>query len=93
MEEKNDEVQKSWFPIVCFSYILLDGGDLLNSFLLSLGVAFVFYLKNGNGFYFDFFKESIYSLSKAIPGGSILGSGLWIKARLQARKDNKTSIK
>ncbi|WP_071889331.1 hypothetical protein [Serratia rubidaea] len=58
-------------------------------FLLSLGIEFIFYLKNDNEFNFDFFKESTYALSKAIPGGSILGVGIWIKAWFQERKDKK----
>ncbi|MBS0856857.1 MULTISPECIES: hypothetical protein [unclassified Tatumella] len=62
-------------------------------FLLSLGIAFIFYLGNDSGFYFDFFKEATYSLSKAVPGGSILGSGLWIKVWLQERKDKKSLSK
>ncbi|MTD28996.1 hypothetical protein [Erwinia sorbitola] len=58
-------------------------------FLLSLSIALIFYLKNGDDLYFDFLQESIYALRKALPGGIILGSGLWIKSWLQARKDKK----
>ncbi len=62
-------------------------------FLLSLGIAFIFYVKDSSGFYFNFIKESIYSLSKAVPGGSILGSGIWIKSWLQEKKDKKSFSK
>lgn len=84
----NDEIQKGWFSVVYFPHRLLDGCDFFNSFLLSFGIALIFHLKNGNEFYFDFFKESTYSLSKAIPGGGILEGGIWIKAKLQERKDS-----
>lgn len=60
-------------------------------FLLSLSISLIFYLKTGNDFYFNFLQESIYALRKSIPGGIILGSGLWIKVRLQERKDKKSS--
>ncbi|WP_455813864.1 hypothetical protein [Pseudomonas graminis] len=87
------QFKKVGFPLFIFLILYWMVAIFLIIFLLSLGIAFVFYLKNGNEFYFDFFKESTYSLSKAIPGGSILGVGIWIKARLQERKDSKTSVK
>lgn len=59
-------------------------------FLSSLSIALIFHLKNGNEFYFDLLQESIYTLRKAIPSGVILGTGLWIKAWLQERKDKKS---
>lgn len=80
---------KVGFPFFIFLIFYWTVAIFLIVFLLNLGIAFVFYLKNGNELYFDFFKESTYSLSKAIPGGSILGVGIWIKAWLQARKDKK----
>jgi len=76
---------KLFFFLVAYWVIAI----FLIVFLLSLSIAFIFFLKNGNGFYFDFFKESIYSLSKAVPGGIILGSGLWVKAWLQQRKEKR----
>jgi hypothetical protein len=85
--------KKVGIPLFIFLILYWMLAIFLIVFLLSLGVAFIFYLKNGSEFYFDFFKESTYSLSKAIPGGSILGSGIWIKAKLQERKDKKTSVK
>lgn len=75
---------KIGFPLLIFLILYWMVAIFLIVFLLSLGVAFIFYLKNGNEFYFDFFEESTYSLSKAIPGGSILGAGIWIKVWLQA---------
>ena len=58
-------------------------------FLISLGIALLFYFKNDNTLYFDWIKESIYAIKKAVIGGSVLGIGIWVKARLQARKDKK----
>lgn len=60
---------------------------LLIVFLFTLGIAIFFYLRVGNEFYFDFFKELKYSLRKAVPGGSILGIGIWIKAWLEEREN------
>ena len=80
-------------PLFIFLIIYWVAAIFLIIFLLSLSIALIFYLKNGNEFYFDFLQESIYALRKAIPGGIILGSGLWIKARLQERKDKKSSAR
>lgn len=54
--------------------------------LVGLGVALLFYLKSGNAFYFDWIKESVYSMRKAVPGGGVLGAGIWIKSKLQEKK-------
>jgi len=56
-------------------------------FVIGIGVAFIFYLKTDNSFYFDWINESIYALNRAVPGGGVLGIGIWIKARLQEKKD------
>lgn len=79
--------KKVRWPLFIFLVLYWVIAIFLIIFLLSLGIALIFYLKNGGDFYFDFFKESAYSLSKAVPGGSVLGSGLWIKAWLQQRKE------
>nr|WP_024964877.1 hypothetical protein [Pantoea sp. IMH] len=80
--------KKVGFPLFIFLIVYWMVAIFLIVFLLSFGIALIFHLKNGNEFYFDFFKESTYSLSKAIPGGGILGGGIWIKAKLQERKDS-----
>lgn len=85
--------KKVGFPLLVFLVLYWMAAIFLIVFLLSLGIALIFYFKNGNDFHFDFFKESIYSLSKAIPGGGILGFGIWIKAKLQDRKDKKERLK
>ncbi|MFU9138220.1 hypothetical protein [Erwinia tasmaniensis] len=82
--------KKIGLPLFIFLILYWMAAIFLIIFLLSLSIAFIFYFKNGNEFYFDFLQESIYALRKAIPGGIILGSGLWIKARLQERKDKKS---
>lgn len=82
--------KKIGIPLFIFLILYWMVAIFLIIFLLSLSIALIFYLKNGNEFYFDFLQESIYALRKAIPGGIILGSGLWIKARLQERKDKKS---
>ena len=79
--------KKAGLPLLIFLVIYWMIVIFLIVLLSSFCIAFIFYLKNSNDFYFDFFNESIYSLSKAVPGGSVLGVGIWIKARLQARKD------
>lgn len=83
--------KKVGLPLFIFLIIYWVVAIFIIVFLLSLGIALIFHWKNGSELYFDFFKESTYSLSKAIPGGSILGSGLWIKARLQERKRKRES--
>lgn len=85
--------QKVGFPLFIFLVLYWMVAIFVITFLLSLGIAYIFYLKDGNEFYFDFFKKSIYCLNKAIPGGSILGGGIWIKAKLQERKVIKTPVK
>lgn len=87
MEGKNNDLQKRWMAIIYFPRFILGDCNFFNNFFIKLGNCIDFYLKNGGDFYFDFFKESAYSLSKAVPGGSVLGSGLWIKAWLQQRKE------
>lgn len=82
--------KKIGIPLFIFLILYWMVAIFLIIFLLNLSIALIFYLKNGNEFYFDFLQESIYALRKAIPGGIILGSGLWIKARLQERKDKKS---
>ncbi|WP_143806255.1 hypothetical protein [Pantoea latae] len=82
-------LKKVGLPLWAFLVLYWIIAIFLILFLLSLSIAFIFFLKNGNGFYFDFLKESSYSLSKAVPGGSILGSGLWVKAWLQQRKEKR----
>lgn len=58
-------------------------------FLISLGIALLFYFKNDNTLYFDWITESIYAIKKAVIGGSVLGIGIWVNARLQSRKNKK----
>ncbi|MFP1741049.1 hypothetical protein [Lonsdalea quercina] len=82
--------KKIGMPLFIFLILYWVVAIFLIIFLLSLSIALIFYLKNGNEFYFNFLQESIYALRKAIPGGIILASGLWIKARLQERKDKKS---
>ena len=81
--------KKVGFPLFVFLVLYWIVAIFVIIFLLSLGIAFIFYLKDGNEFYFDFFKKSAYCLNKAIPGGSILGCGIWIKAKLQERENIK----
>lgn len=81
--------KKVGFPMLIFLIFYWVTAIFLIIFLLSLSIALIFSLKNDNDFYFNLLKESVYALRKAIPGGIILGVGLWIKAWLQARKDKK----
>lgn len=75
------------FIFLIFYWVLV---IFLVVFLVSLGIAFLFYFKNENTLYFDWIKESIYALKKAVLGGSVLGIGIWAKARLLARKKKKS---
>ena len=80
-------------PVFIFLIIYWVAAIFFIIFLLSLSVALIFYLRNGNEFYFHFLQESVYALRRAIPGGLILGSGLWLKSWLLERKNKKFTNK
>lgn len=58
---------------------------------IGLSVSLIFYLKNGNVFHFDWIKESVYAIEKAVPGGGVLGAGIWIKAKIEENKRKKNA--
>ncbi|MDU4291661.1 hypothetical protein [Mixta calida] len=57
-------------------------------FLCQLGVSAVFYFRDGQ-FLFSWEDALNIALKKGSVAGFILGIGLWIKAKLQERKDKK----
>jgi hypothetical protein len=56
-----------------------------------LGRLIVFF--RANVLFFDWGKDIFYSLKVGASAGTLAGIGIWIKARLQERKDEKSSIK
>ncbi|MFG1172493.1 hypothetical protein AAFN90_02600 [Erwiniaceae bacterium CAU 1747] len=57
-------------------------------FMCQLGVSTVFFMLDGS-FLFSW-KDALYlALKKGCIAGLVLGVGLWIKAKLQERKDKK----
>ncbi|KAB8310059.1 hypothetical protein EH228_12195 [Erwinia endophytica] len=42
---------------------------------------------------FDWEKDVFYSLKVGASAGTLAGIGIWIKAKLQERKDKKSSVK
>lgn len=72
-------------------FILVGCNVLIFIFLVFLGrlLATVFvYFKIGS-FLFDWKETAFISLKKGVAIGFTLGLGLWIKVRLQERKDSK----
>lgn len=61
----------------------------LTIFFAVLGVAIFFFLTNGNVLNFDWLAQGISAVRKGVSAGAVLGIGIWIKARLQERKDKK----
>jgi len=61
-------------------------------FVASFIGSVLIYFKVGS-FLFDWTETILLSLKKGLVIGVTLGIGLWIKARLQERKDSKTSVK
>lgn len=61
-------------------------------FICQLGVSTFFYFSDGQ--FLFLWREAFHiALQKGCIAGFILGIGLWIKAKLQERKDSKTSAK
>lgn len=56
-----------------------------------LGRLIVFF--KANVLFFDWEKDIFYSLKVGASAGTLAGIGIWIKARLQERKDKKSSTK
>ncbi|MCX0499935.1 hypothetical protein [Erwinia billingiae] len=56
-----------------------------------LGRLIVFF--RANVLFFDWGKDIFYSLKVGASAGTLAGISIWIKARLQERKDEKSSIK
>ena len=66
--------------IYCFiAFVLIVMGGCLLGRLLA-------YIKTGLLF-MDWIKDIKYSLRVGLPTGVLTGAGIWIKAKLQARKD------
>lgn len=59
-------------------------------FFVSFSIAVLFYFKV-DSFNFNWVSEFSYALNKSMPSGTVLGIGIWIKAKLSERKDKKTS--
>ncbi|WP_406670430.1 hypothetical protein [Raoultella terrigena] len=56
-----------------------------------LGRLMVFF--KTNVLFFDWGKDLFYSLKVGIYAGALAGIGIWIKSRLQDRKDKKERLK
>ncbi|WEF12520.1 hypothetical protein M9782_04295 [Pectobacterium actinidiae] len=54
--------------------------------LIRLGVASVFFFKNGT-FYFSWYNGVIDAVKKGLSGGVPLGIGIWIMSRLKLNKE------
>ncbi len=78
--------QKIGFSLLVFLVAYWIMAIFIIILLIGLGVALIFYLKSNNSFYFDWIEESIYAIKKSVPGGGILGVGIWIKAKLEDKK-------
>lgn len=75
--------------ILCIYWLFV---IFLTVFLVSLGIAMIFYLQDGN-FYFSWEKEVFYSLRYGLSGGLPLGIGIWFMSWIKARKEKYSSPK
>lgn len=69
--------------IICIFFMAIAG--------CLLGRLIVFF--KANVLFFDWGKDIFYSLKVGASAGTLAGIGIWIKAKLQERKDKKTLSK
>lgn len=72
-----------------FSCVIILYTAIISAYLLA---SIIIYFKM-DVFYFDWKEAFFDAFRKGIVGGSILGFGIWIKAKLQERKNKKESDK
>jgi uncharacterized membrane protein (UPF0182 family) len=81
--------KKIGFPLLCFLIVYWVVAIFFIIISIAFGVALFFYLKSVNNFYFNWKKESLYAIRKAVTGGEILGAEIWFKAKLKEKKLTK----
>ncbi|AIJ09119.1 MULTISPECIES: hypothetical protein [Edwardsiella] len=62
----------------------------LTIFFAVLGVAVFFFLTNGNALNFDWLAQGISAVRKGVSAGTVLGIGIWGKAKMEENKRKKS---
>ncbi|KNC92567.1 hypothetical protein [Trabulsiella odontotermitis] len=86
------QLNKTAFPyliFVCFYWFLV---IFITVFLISLGVAIIFYLQDGS-FLFSWWEELYYSLGYGLSAGIPLGVGCWFLSWMKERQKKQSPPK
>ncbi|WP_202303618.1 hypothetical protein [Dryocola clanedunensis] len=83
------KINKTGFYYFLFLCIYWPFVIFITVFLVSLGIAIIFYLQDGK-FFFSWKKEAFYSVKYGLSGGLPLGAGIWFMSWMKARKDKQS---
>lgn len=80
------KINKSGFYYFLFLCIYWPFVIFITVFLVSLGIAIIFYLQDGK-FFFSWEKEAFDSVKYGLSGGLPLGVGVWFLSWMKVRKE------